>query len=573
MVQKITFNRYKKFKDMALDFSKRINIISGTNGTCKTTLLHIISNSFQEVNKSCVHLLKDPSCTSVLNSINRMVNPKIETLAKGDKKYNDPAGQIKGPLFSVNYYDHDTLLEFRRHNSKTNERYAVKPIYRKEKKESLPYRPVIYLGLARLFPFPEFQDEEQIRKINRQLPQKYIDELKSLYYDLTKIQVASPSPQQISDFKSRTEFLTEKESIDSNTISAGEDNLYILLTALISLKYYYESINPPENVASVLLIDELDATLHPSMLYKLLNIFIEYADKYKMQIICTSHSLPLLEFAFKKKLEVIYLFDNETKVMKIDDPDIYKIKMYLHNQCRKDIFVDRKIPVFTEDQEAREFLDLLFEHLETKYTSFTKIRSRFHLVQAPMGADTLKKLFMDDYLSKSTMQSICVLDGDQEGDGKRNILTLPGDSSPEKLIQEYSIDLYSNDDPLWDDQDTPIFREGLTKPFYVDHILPEIKKNDECISKLKNAGNSVEGKERRLRKQLFNNDTFSRFFRYITIHWLNNPQNDEIIKTFCRNLVVAYKRAALYHDLDPNIIKETEIMSKDEVGKEQTSGQ
>ena len=45
------------------------------------------------------------------------------------------------------------------------------------------------------------------------------------------------------DIKVRNEFSSNVAGVDSNTISAGEDNLSIILTALISLKYYFNSIN------------------------------------------------------------------------------------------------------------------------------------------------------------------------------------------------------------------------------------------------------------------------------------------------------------------------------------------
>lgn len=64
-----------------------INIISGTNGTCKTSLLHIISNAHQAVTKNCTWL-RDKECLDIIKQINSMTNPKIESLTKGDKEYN-----------------------------------------------------------------------------------------------------------------------------------------------------------------------------------------------------------------------------------------------------------------------------------------------------------------------------------------------------------------------------------------------------------------------------------------------------------------------------------------------------
>ncbi|MDR2211996.1 MAG: AAA family ATPase, partial [Spirochaetaceae bacterium] len=53
MIEKLEILQYRKLKNITLEFSKNINVISGANGTCKTSLLHLISNAFQAVNKNC----------------------------------------------------------------------------------------------------------------------------------------------------------------------------------------------------------------------------------------------------------------------------------------------------------------------------------------------------------------------------------------------------------------------------------------------------------------------------------------------------------------------------------------
>lgn len=49
MIKKIYFRKYRKLIDMDISFNNDINVISGTNGTCKSSILHTISNSFQAV--------------------------------------------------------------------------------------------------------------------------------------------------------------------------------------------------------------------------------------------------------------------------------------------------------------------------------------------------------------------------------------------------------------------------------------------------------------------------------------------------------------------------------------------
>lgn len=94
MIRKINIVRYRKLINIDFNFSKYVNVLSGTNGTCKTSILHIISNSFQAVTKNCDWVI-DNSCLDVIKKINYIMNPKLESLTKGDKTYNDPSNGVK----------------------------------------------------------------------------------------------------------------------------------------------------------------------------------------------------------------------------------------------------------------------------------------------------------------------------------------------------------------------------------------------------------------------------------------------------------------------------------------------
>lgn len=305
MVKGIHIIKYRKLENMELEFSKGINVLSGTNGTCKTSLLHIISNAFQAVTKKC-EWLTDASCLDVIRQVNNMTNPKIESLTKGDKTHNDPANGIKGTIFSVDYYGH-TSLEFRKHNSKLNNRYAVKPWYRPGTTEKLPY----------------------------------------------------------------------------------------CICALVSLRYYFERITSTNEIESILLIDEFDATLHPSLQERLLKIFRHYSEAYKIQIIFTTHSLSTVDAALKSRDNVIYLIDNVTNAIVMESPDIYKIRRHLSGITGDDIYLNKSIPIFTEDAEARVFLNTLFDYFENTTDEFPSVRRFFHLVDANIGCTNLKSIFSD----------------------------------------------------------------------------------------------------------------------------------------------------------------------------------
>ena len=544
VIKTINVRKYRKMSNISFNFSKNINIISGTNGTCKTSLLHIVSNSFQSMSK-INPIIQDKDCLEVIKQINSILNPKIESLTKGDKQYNDPSNGLSGTLFSVEYYGYNSL-EFRKHNSDINNRYAIKPAYKRGTKDRLPECPVIYLGLTRLFPFGEFQDDSAIQKIKKNLPLAYQNEIYLLYRRLTGVEINTITPQKMGNVKVRADFNSNQIGIDSNTISAGEDNLFIIITALISLKFYYECIKNTNEIESILLIDELDATLHPSIQFCLLELFRNFSVNYKIQFVFTTHSLTLIEYALSKKDNIIYLIDNATSVIKLPDPDIYKIKMYLYNITHDDIYANRVIPLFTEDSEAREFLKCLFDYYLQHKVEFKTVSCFFHKVDANIGAHNLMAMFGDRYLLDTTMKYICILDGDQQGNLNNQIITLPGDSSPEKLVMEYSKLLYQEDSEFW--TDSKILNLGYGKLYYRDSILPDIDGINTKLQELMDFGKSVHGVERDLRKKVFLKH--SNFFTLIMVHWINNRSNIIAVEKFYRDLYSMFKKVAEFYGIN-----------------------
>lgn len=547
MVQKIHVNKYRKIENINFEFTKGVNVISGTNGTCKTSLLHIISNAFQAVTKNC-DWINDVNCLDVIRQVNNMINPKIETLAKGDKAHNDPSNGIKGTIFSVDYYGH-TPLNFRRHNSKLNNRYAVKPGYRLGTAEKLPFCPVIYLGLTRLYPFGEYLKDETVKNLSKNLPISYQKEISDMYKELTGINISSVNSQKMGDIKVRADFNSDIEGIDSNTISSGEDNLFIIITALISLKYYFESIVSKNEVESVLLIDEFDATIHPSLQEKLLKIFRRFSVNYKIQIVITTHSLSTVEASLKNKDNVIYLIDNVTNVIIMEDPDIYKIKRHLSGITGDDIYLNKSIPIFTEDEEARIFLKILFEYYAECKDGFDRVRSYFHFVNANIGAANLIAIFNDRDLLQTAMKSICVLDGDQHTNLNNYIITLPGEHSPEKVIMDYAQNIYNMDAAFWVDALVLDFNYG--KVYFRDTVKPEIDNIEETLAHMADAGESIHGKERDMRKKVFKK--YERFFEFLFRYWVRDEINLDSIDKFYKNLNIMFKKVAEFHGINPKI--------------------
>lgn len=433
-MKKLHFECYRKLKDIDIELTPNINVISGINGTCKSSILHIISNSFQavKVDENNPNLKQ---CIGTIKSINDQFNPKLESLTRGDKEFQDPAPGHQGTYYTVDYYGGSPSLSFRKHNSRKKQgeyRYAVKPQYKQNSGDSLPFLPVIYLGLNRLVTYGEFRDAEPISSIRKSMPEEYLTELSEIYKSFTNYSISHITNKHMGSVKIRADFDSTTQGIDSNTISAGEDNLYIILSALESLKYYSKSLSEENQseVNSILLIDEFDATLHPAFQFKLFDLVLNYSVTYNIQVVFTTHSLTLLEYCLKKSQNLIYLYDNHSNVHLIDNPNIHKINLYLREITKTNFSFERKIPVFTEDAEARYLLDILLDYYADKHNSFAKVRNYFYFVDANIGGDVLRGVFKDPKIKTFTGQ-FCILDGDKKQDPTNRIITLPGKASPE----------------------------------------------------------------------------------------------------------------------------------------------
>ena len=263
----------------------------------------------------------------------------------------------------------------------------------------------------------------------------------------------------------------------------------------------------------------------------------------------TTHSLSTVEYALKKGDNVIYLIDNITTVAKMDAPDIYKIKMFLYNVARDDIYLSKTIPVFSEDEEARVFLSILFDYFEERYRDFTNVRRFFHFVEANIGATNLKAIFDDSYLLKATMKCICILDGDQQRDLNKYTITLPGGNSPEKVIMEYALLLYDNDSDFW--TAPAILDLNYGKVYFRDNIKPDIDYIPAHLQELRDAGKSTHGVERELRKNAF--IKHQRFFELLFRHWVHDTENSHAIQLFYKDLNTMYKKVAEFYGINPQL--------------------
>ena len=209
----------------------------------------------------------------------------------------------------------------------------------------------------------------------------------------------------------------------------------------------------------------------------------------------------------------------------------------------------------------------MFEYFEKK-EGVSEVLKYFHLVDIKISSEALKQIFGYDKILKNNISSIstssiCILDGDQNVNQKQknqkdidilnNIIYLPSNKSPEKLIFDYSLELYDNKNKkFWNNEELKDL--GYNDEYFREHIKNKIEENEKKIEKLKKNEKSTKGKRRVQNKELFNE--FIEFFRFVIKFWIQN--NTIEVEEFYKKLKISFYRVAPYQKIDSKLWKEKE---------------
>jgi AAA15 family ATPase/GTPase len=356
MIKNIKINKFRKFENTEFTFGKYITAISGQNATGKSTLLGLIGNAME---------LKKSEGVTINNN---MFRADFSQLFKSSPIF-DKSGSN---LATVNFCDYDNteIVSDSRQFRITwqNTRFRVIPYYddptdNKRHSSKFSY-PVIYLSLSRLYPLGESEIKEtNILSLTDTEKDWFIDNYKYIVSALPNMEISSINTSKIEISSNKIGICTP--TYDYLTNSSGQDNIgQILLTILsfMRLANSYSRYN-----GGVLLIDEIEATLHPSSQIKLLQLLTTVCRKLKLQVIFTTHSLFLLEDLCSKvlnnndsinnKIEVIYLTDGNGKLEIMRNTKYPLIKRDLSLKLNN--LSNEGIIIFREDAEAQWFLEKL----------------------------------------------------------------------------------------------------------------------------------------------------------------------------------------------------------------------
>lgn len=153
MYKILKLNNFRQFNNMDIFLGRRLTVVAGRNSTGKSTILGILANSGE---------LKKKDGTTYTE---RQFRAEFSEIFHGSKKY-DASGSDRIQIDIVD--ENDNLLDYRKfrtawQNDNGKDRFRVIPSKTLEdgkKTEAKMQIPVIYLGLSRLFPIGEANEDK-----------------------------------------------------------------------------------------------------------------------------------------------------------------------------------------------------------------------------------------------------------------------------------------------------------------------------------------------------------------------------------------------------------------------------
>lgn len=459
----LEIQNFRHIQNQTVEFGKFLTVITGLNGTGKSSILGWIA-------QLCDYKPKDLTI--------------LDTLFKEDYKNvfrfcpdNDYKQEYE---VKFNYNSTDSLLE---ESKQISTRYV-----KKTEKSPERYRtdfdgrgkaldhPIIYLGLKRLIPLAT---ENKISSFKSTIPNKYNITYSNLIKEIFVLVNEKINPEAIKSTNKKL-LAIQTESYGHLGNSAGQDNISQIISSLISFEILKEK-KDTNFKGGIILIDELDSTLYAASQCKLVDILFRYARKLDIQIIFTTHSIEILDYLNKKigdETKVNYFNLVDGKVKNTINPSVEYIKRKIKNEVSSSE-KNEKINFICEDEVAQYFTKNLLNNSELK-----KI---VNVEKGPFPDGTIISMAESNH---SIFKNVYyILDGDVKEKFKTKKIPprtvfLPSNLRPETILYKF-IKSLSDEDEFWDDD------KNFTK--------------STCFDKYTNDGKGVH-------KNWFSDSTNKRFF-------------------------------------------------------------
>lgn len=480
LLNKLQVNQFRGLEDIEINLGTNISIICGKNGTAKSTILGLIAQIFSfdtnyATGKKLQHKDEEGNLVDYRTITGKTFTSQFREHFRLSKHFDLP-GQL-----DCNYTLYDALIgteintpsltmtNTAGRDFRTVVRGNVATEHTNNTSRNVTH-PVIYLSLKRLIPLPE-RAKYDTKSV------AYLNENQKEFIQLSNSILGKRSNSKFTATSGTVESaVAHNDKYDHESVSVGEDNCGQIVLALMSFKKLSEELGDVYK-GGILLIDEVDAGLFPAAQKNLINTLMTYSEKYKIQVIMTSHSPLMIEevkalSSFpkqKNKFKVLYLTNTYGKVKIDENIGWEEILADLKIETLVDSATNKlpSVNVYFEDKEASDFFAALVTSKQYKFLNkFDDVNNGSEFYKALMGKN----------IPEFCLKSLVVFDADVSQLTKhKNAIKLPGTLPPDQLIFDFLYKLPPNDE-FWHNE------IRYTKEVFLkasSEILDRLELNDE----------------------------------------------------------------------------------------------
>lgn len=396
---------FRLFEKQTLNLGKRLTIISGRNGSLKSTVMGLLTHPFKSVSKS----INGEQMNTEFSKVFRL------SPIKDNAKY----------LYHLKFtlVDETKLIEpIHFYYQESTNRFRIVPSGRK-KGDGFFNLPSLYISLKRLFPLIE---TDNISKN----PINYSDKEKSFISDFYQSILLRSEFSEFENYKADFGSITknpkgpsETALYDVHTLSSGEDNLSTLADTLISFMRIRDNNIKAGNanlLTGILAIDEIEASLHPIAQINLIEFLISWSRDYHVQVILNTHSLYLIQQVIIRKEKdlgngniklnfITNRYEDNGKLIVLENPNYqtaYSELTLTKNSVEENIVIKPKI--LCEDDLA----ELLIKRILKSYKNFFEFSHTVSIENNGTSKNLLKSLSKNFPKLLNDSMSIIVFDAD-----------------------------------------------------------------------------------------------------------------------------------------------------------------
>lgn len=344
---------FRSLNEQSLILGEQVTVLSGRNGTMKTSLMGLLAHPFSSEAKDAFgNDLKTP-----LQEVFKL-SPEFDT---DDYFYDMTLSTSDGAILA------EPVSIYRVKENTNRHRIVVSGA---EKGDGNFLYNTSFLNLKRLFPLVDTKAAPTTDHAIRLTTSEAAD-LKDFYENIfpsSDYEAFVPVHQK--KVKSTFALSGATARYDWHSISSGEDNLGAIFNRLVGFQRAFTAGQKTGN--GILCIDEFESSLHPVAQLRLLDYLYRWSAKYKVQVVISTHSLHLIQDLYLRHAanlvagRIVINFvskssarDGNFPILKNPDYELAYKELTLSSPAK--VAAARKVRVFCEDEHAIHFAKRLIK--------------------------------------------------------------------------------------------------------------------------------------------------------------------------------------------------------------------